>query len=61
MLTWQFAIGGILATYSQPIDNFNGSETVKIQIPKSQNSAAKGVIACCYLFVCSFATSWGVG
>lgn len=62
MLTFQFGVAGILATYSEPIapeDRVN--DTVTIIIPPSQNPAAKGVIACSYLFVCSFASSWGVG
>ncbi len=61
MMAWQFAVAGLLATYSVPISDYNGSDTVRIRIPESNKSAAKGVIACCYLFVCSFATSWGVG
>ena len=60
MLIWHFAIGGLLATYGKPIDNFQGNDTVKIQIPKKNKKAAKGVIACSYLFVCSYACSWGV-
>lgn len=60
MMAWQFAIGGLLATYSEPVDNLGGNETVKIRVPPEHNDAAKGVIACCYLFVVSFACSWGV-
>ncbi|EDK41761.1 hypothetical protein PGUG_05859 [Meyerozyma guilliermondii ATCC 6260] len=58
MMTWQFAVAGILARYSVPYDL---SDTVKIKIPDNHKSAAKGVIACCYLFVASFGFSWGVG
>lgn len=58
MMAWQFGVAGILATYSVPADI---SDTVRITIPDEHKSAAKGVIACCYLFVCSFAFSWGVG
>ncbi|GEQ69679.1 hypothetical protein JCM33374_g3353 [Metschnikowia sp. JCM 33374] len=58
MMAWQFGVAGILATYSEP--SFI-SDTVRIAIPDENKSAAKGVIACCYLFVCSFAFSWGVG
>ena len=57
MMAWQFAVGGLLATYS--VDN-PISETVRIQIPEEHGKAAKAVIACCYLFVVSFACSWGV-
>ncbi|CUM62528.1 uncharacterized protein PRCAT00000079001 [Priceomyces carsonii] len=54
MMAWQFAVAGLLSTYAE-VDS-DGS----ILIPKSDKPAAKGVIACCYLFVVSFASSWGV-
>lgn len=60
MMAFQFGVGGLLATYSVPFPD-SGSDSVTIRIPDSNKSAAKGVIACCYLFVCSFAASWGVG
>lgn len=60
MMAWQFGVAGILATYSEP-HVFEGNDTVRISIPDKHKAAAKGVIACCYLFVCSFASSWGVG
>ncbi|RKP30963.1 general substrate transporter [Metschnikowia bicuspidata] len=58
MMAFQFGVAGILATYSIPA---NLSDSVRITIPKENRSAAIGVIACCYLFVASFASSWGVG
>ncbi|CCE62062.1 hypothetical protein TPHA_0B03900 [Tetrapisispora phaffii CBS 4417] len=62
MFSWLFAVAGLLATYSVPAPNgFNGDDTVRIRIPDSEPAAAKGVIACCYLFVCSFAPTWGIG
>lgn len=61
MMTWQFAVAGLLATYSEPIANLAPGATVTISIPENDKPAAKAVIACCYLFVCSFASSWGVG
>lgn len=61
MLAWLFAVGGLLATYSDPYpDGFEGDKTVRIAIPKSNKPAANGVIACSYLFVCSYAPTWGV-
>lgn len=60
MMAWQFGVAGILATYSVP-HVYEGNDTVRITIPNEHKSAAKAVIACCYLFVCSFAPSWGVG
>ena len=59
MFIFQCCIGGLLATYSIP-HVFEGNPTVRIQIPKENVAAARGVIACCYLFVCSFAPTWGV-
>lgn len=59
MFIFQCCIGGLLATYAIP-HVFEGNSTVRIQIPKEHVAAARGVIACCYLFVCSFAPTWGV-
>lgn len=66
MMTWEFAIGGILATYGKPVDAYvlptgEKNTTVRWIIPSSNAAAGKAVIACCYLFVCSFAPTWGVG
>lgn len=61
MMTFQFGVAGILGTYGEYIPpSERTSETVTLRIPASDKPAAKGVIACCYLFVCSFAVSWGV-
>lgn len=62
MFSWLFAVAGLLATYSVPQPNgFDGDDTVRISIPSDQKGAASGVIACSYLFVCSFAPTWGIG
>ncbi|CAI5758934.1 unnamed protein product [Candida verbasci] len=60
MMIWQFGLAGILGSYSIPWPD-SGNESVTIQIPSNQTPAANGAIACCYLFVCSFAFTWGVG
>lgn len=60
MMTWQFGLAGILATYSVPYPD-SGNPSVTIRIPEDDKPAAKGAIACCYLFVASFAMTWGVG
>ncbi|KAI5961206.1 HGT1 [Candida pseudojiufengensis] len=60
MMIWQFGLAGILGSYSVPWPD-SGNETVNIRIPKSNKPASDGAIACCYLFVCSFASTWGVG
>lgn len=59
MMTWQFAIGGLLAVYAVPTDKVQDNDTVRLKIPPENGTAAKAVIACCYLFVVSFAYSWG--
>lgn len=62
MFIWLFVVAGLLANYTVPSPNgFEGDETVRIRIPSYNKSAAKGVIAASYLFVCSFAPSWGIG
>ncbi|CUM53860.1 unnamed protein product [Debaryomyces tyrocola] len=60
MMIWQFAVGGLLSTYAEPTNDVGGNDTVRLRIPSDNSTAAKGVIACCYLFVVSFAYSWGV-
>lgn len=59
MMIWQFCVAGLLATYSVPWPD-SGNSSVNIRIPESNKPAANGVIASCYLFVVSFAVSWGV-
>lgn len=59
MMVWQFCVAGLLATYSEPWAD-SGNSSVNIRIPDQHQSAARGVIASCYLFVVSFAASWGV-
>ncbi|KAL2709791.1 High-affinity glucose transporter [Kluyveromyces marxianus] len=62
MFTWLFAVAGLLASYSVPAPNgVNGDDTVTIRIPDKHKSAARAVIACSYLFVCSYAPTWGIG
>ncbi|CAD1810152.1 High-affinity glucose transporter 1 [Candida parapsilosis] len=60
MMIFQFGLTGILGQYAVPWPD-SGTESVTIRIPDSNKPAARGAIACCYLFVCSFASTWGVG
>lgn len=59
MMIWLFAVAGLLATYSYPVDAVDGNKNVTIKIPKSDTKASHAVIACSYLFVCSFLPTWG--
>ncbi|SCV04979.1 LANO_0G15830g1_1 [Lachancea nothofagi CBS 11611] len=62
MFIWLFVVAGLLANYSVPAPGgFDGDDTVRIRIPDYNGHAAKGVIAASYLFVCSFAPTWGIG
>ncbi|KAK6877653.1 High-affinity glucose transporter, partial [Candida tropicalis] len=58
MMTFQFGLAGILGQYSVPWTD-SGNDSVNIRIPEDNKSASKGAIACCYLFVASFASTWG--
>ncbi|KAI5961207.1 uncharacterized protein KGF55_004132 [Candida pseudojiufengensis] len=60
MMIWQFGLAGILGSYSKPWAD-SGNDAVNIRIPESNKAASNGAIACSYLFVCSFASTWGVG
>lgn len=59
MAVWQFTVAGIMGANSEPWPD-SGNSSVTIKIPKDKQSASKGSIAACYLFVCSFGVSWGV-
>ncbi|EDO15111.1 hypothetical protein Kpol_1046p1, partial [Vanderwaltozyma polyspora DSM 70294] len=62
MCGWIFAVAGILAVHSVRVPGgVDGDPTVSISIPDTDKPAAKGVIACCYLFVGTFAVTWGTG
>lgn len=58
MMTWQFANGALLAAYG----NYAGPNGVG-GVPEAsylvKGPASKAVIACSYLFVASFAPTWG--
>jgi sugar porter (SP) family MFS transporter len=57
MGTWMFAGAGILATYGRVVPG--GIEGVRSQSMEVTGAAAKGLIATVYLFVASFAPTWG--
>lgn len=61
MMVFQFALAGVLGAKSVPVSSVDGDDSVRITIPASEKNASRGVIAICYLFVCSFAATWGVG
>ncbi|KAG0246835.1 hypothetical protein BGX31_008078 [Mortierella sp. GBA43] len=57
MALWLFLIGGLMGRYGGPT-TFDANSTTTWAI-SNNDAASKAVIACSYLFVCSFAISWG--
>ncbi|KAG0039215.1 hypothetical protein BGZ82_009255 [Podila clonocystis] len=57
MALWLFLIGGLMGKFGSA-ESFDGNKTTTWAI-KDNDAASKAVIACSYLFVCSFAISWG--
>lgn len=70
MMTWLFAVAGLLATYGKqmpnglpadPSKNIAADAYTTILIEPQNATAGKAIIACSYLFVASFAPTWGPG
>lgn len=60
MMAWLFAVGGLFATYSEKVENISNDATVVITIPEEHKSIGKAIVACSYLFVATFASTWAV-
>jgi hypothetical protein len=58
MATWLFANAGILANYGE-YPGPEGVDGIREASTRVTGSASKAVIACSYLFVASFAPTWG--
>ncbi|KAF9162391.1 hypothetical protein BGX21_002001 [Mortierella sp. AD011] len=58
MALWLFLIGGLMGKFGSPLESTDGNSTTTWAI-SGNDSASHAVIACSYLFVCSFAISWG--
>ncbi|KAL4948565.1 general substrate transporter [Aspergillus filifer] len=60
MMTFMFANAGIMATYGKPAPPGGVDNVAEESWDMSDaQSAAKGIIACTYLFVASYAPTWG--
>jgi MFS family permease len=55
MMIWLFTVGALQASYGQPAAP-GGDVTWEIHDNKP---VSKAIVACTYLFVCTFATTWG--
>ncbi|KAK9241392.1 general substrate transporter [Lipomyces kononenkoae] len=59
MALWLFLVGGVMGQYGHYVDSLNGNSEIRWIVPNK--SAALSIIAFNYLFVASFAPSWGPG
>ncbi|KAI0399145.1 general substrate transporter [Xylaria palmicola] len=57
MMVFLFISGGLQAAYGQPNDGTGDKDIT--WIVKDQPSVSKGIVAASYLFVATFATTWG--
>jgi MFS family permease len=57
MMSWLFISGALQGAYGEPYHK-QGEEITWI-LPKSRTSVSKAVVAMSYLFVATFATTWG--
>ncbi|KAK2599423.1 hypothetical protein N8I77_011177 [Diaporthe amygdali] len=51
-----FIVGALMASYGHAVDSIDGNEILKWEI--TSTAAAKGVIACCYIFVGVYGITW---
>jgi MFS family permease len=58
MATWMYANAGLMATYGSPAPP-GGVDNVPEESWQISGAPARAVIACTYLFVASFAPTWG--
>lgn len=57
MMIWMYANGGIMANYGEVV--VGGIKGVTEESMRMSGAPAKGLIACTYLFVASYAPTWG--
>lgn len=58
MAIWMFANAGLMATYGKPAPP-GGLNNIAEQSWEISGPASRAVIACTYLFVASYAPTWG--
>ncbi|KAK9384091.1 general substrate transporter [Kockiozyma suomiensis] len=59
MCVWLFAVSGLMAQYGHWVPEVDGNTNIRWAVPSKP--AAKAIIACNYLFVATFAMTWGPG
>ncbi|UPX14444.1 high affinity glucose transporter [Ascochyta rabiei] len=58
MMTWLFTTGALQASYGVPNPDKTDKD-ISWVVPKEHGGVSKAIVACSYLFVASFATTWG--
>lgn len=58
MATWLFTTGALQASYGNPNPDLTDKD-ISWVVPKEHSAVSKGIVACSYLFVATFATTWG--
>lgn len=61
MFIWLVLMAALLGAYADHVPSVNGNDQIRLKIPADQKSVSKAIIACSYLFVASFAPTWGPG
>lgn len=56
MALWLFIVGGVMGAYGNPVPSIQGNANLTWQVT---GPPSKAVIACTYLFVATFAPTWG--
>lgn len=69
LMAWLFALTGLFGQYSLPTGpegykspddpNAQPNSSIQIYIPQDKKPVSHAIIAICYLFVCTFAPTWG--
>jgi MFS family permease len=56
MALWLFIVGGVMGAHGNPVPSIQGNSNLTWQVT---GPPSKAVIACTYLFVATFAPTWG--
>jgi len=61
MMIWLFISGALQATYGQPntAETYNSENSDITWIVLNNKPVSSAIVACSYLFVCTFAVTWG--
>lgn len=51
-----FVVGALMATYGHHVESVDGNSILKLEI--TNTAVAKGIIACCYIFVGVYGITW---